>query len=305
MALVPGVEDLAALELLVSVVELGSLSQAGAHHGVSQPAVSTRIARLEKRMGIALVHRSTSGCTPTPLGRVVVEWASQVLSEAHRMGRAVSALRSSANAVSIAASLTIAEQMVPSWLGVLSRSHPTVRVRVIVANSTAVVAAVRADEVALGFVETNEPIHGLHHREIGRDQLVVVVAADHRWTHRRTALRSHHLAETRLVSREIGSGTRAVFEAALSARGLAMAEPILELSSSVAIRNAVAAGVGPTVISELAVADDVASGRLVAVPVADLDLSRAFTAVWRSNPAPALLEWLCPSGETVRPRADQ
>ena len=145
----------------------------------------------------------------------------------------------------------------------------------------------------------------LHHREIGRDQLVVVVAADHRWTHRRTALRSHHLAETRLVSREIGSGTRAVFEAALSARGLAMAEPILELSSSVAIRNAVAAGVGPTVISELAVADDVASGRLVAVPVADLDLSRAFTAVWRSNPAPALLEWLCPSGETVRPRADQ
>src|SRR3954453_4382560 len=107
MTPVHGIDDLESLALLVSVVELGSLSQAGARHGVSQPAASSRLARLEARLGLRLVDRSTTGCVPTPAGAAVVEWSREMLATADRMGRAVSALKGANGAVSGAGRLSI------------------------------------------------------------------------------------------------------------------------------------------------------------------------------------------------------
>lgn len=291
MAIATGIEDLESLALLVSVVELGSLSQAGARHGVSQPAASMRLARLESKLGLVLVVRSTTGCTPTPAGAAVVEWAREMLGHADRMGRAVQALRSSTAAVSIAASLTIAEQLLPGWLGVLHAQDPGSRIRVTVANSSAVVDLVRDGHVALGFVETTDDIHGLRTREIARDRLVVVVPTGHPWRRRRNPLLPRHLADEPLVLREKGSGTRVTLERALNVLGMTLAEPVLELASTAAVRNAVAAGVAPTVMSELAVADDVIAGRLAVVPTTGIDLTRPLTAVWRGQ-VPAVLSRL-------------
>jgi DNA-binding transcriptional LysR family regulator len=291
MALVPGVEDLEALALLVSVVELGSLSQAGARHGVSQPAASSRLARLEAKLGLRLVERSTTGCVPTPAGAAVVEWSREMIAMADRMGRAVLALKGSTGAVSIAASLTIAEQLLPGWLAVLHTQRPELRVRVTVANSAAVVALVRDGDVALGFVETTEAIQGLNTRVVGHDRLVVVVPPGHPWLRRRAPLRPDDLAENPLIMREYGSGTRITLERALADSGLSLAEPVLELASTAAVRNAVAAGVAPTVMSNLAVLDDVAAGRLAVVATSGIDLGRPLTAVWKGG-QPAVLSWL-------------
>jgi DNA-binding transcriptional LysR family regulator len=291
MTLAPGVADLDSLSLLISVVELGSLSQAGARHGVSQPAASTRLARLERRLGLRLVERTTTGCTPTPAGAAVVEWSREIIALAERMGRAVQALQESGAAVSIAASLTIAEQLLPEWLAVLHAQRPGLKIRVTVANSRTVVGLVRDGAVGLGFVETTDDIHGLNTCEIRRDRLVVVASPQHPWRRRRSPLQAHQLAESALVLREPGSGTRDTLERAIARAGLTLAEPVLELASTAAVRNAVAAGVGATVMSELAVADDVATGRMIIVPTVGLDLGRPLTAVWRGS-RPAVLSWL-------------
>jgi DNA-binding transcriptional LysR family regulator len=291
MALIPGVEDLDALALFVSVVELGSLSQAGARHGVSQPAASTRLARLERRMGLQLLDRSTAGCTPTPAGAAVVEWSRELLAAAEHMGRALDTLRGSPDGVSIAASLTIAEHLLPSWLAVLHTDRPSTKVKVTVANSATVIELVRHGTVSLGFVETTEPTAGLKRRIVARDCLAVVVTARHPWSRRRTPLQPRQLADTAMVLREPGSGTRATLTSALDRLGLVLADPVLELASTAAVRNAVAAGVAPTVISELAIVDDVRAGRLVTIPVNGLDLTRPLVAIWRGSPPP-VLRWL-------------
>ena len=282
-----GVDDLQALQLLVSVVELGSLSQAAARHGVSQPAASTRLTRIERRIGLQLVQRSTSGCTPTPEGAAIVEWARDLIERAERMSRAIDSLRTTSGA-SIAASLTIAEQLLPGWLAQLHIRRPDVKVRVQVINSTHVLEAVRDGSVSLGFVETTAPIHGLRRQLVARDRLVVVIPTGHAWSRRRTPLQPHHLADAHLVLREPGSGTRATLENALGAVGLTLAEPALELPSTAAVRNAVAAGVAPSVISELAVKDDIAAGRLHVVDVRGIDLSRPLHAVWHGVEPPLL-----------------
>jgi DNA-binding transcriptional LysR family regulator len=160
-----------------------------------------------------------------------------------------------------------------------------------VANSAAVVSLVRDGEVALGFVETTEVLHGLQTRVVGHDVLVVVVAPGHPWQRRRAPLRPSHLAERPMILRERGSGTRITLERAMAAQGLTLAEPVLELASTAAVRNAVAAGVAPTVMSGLAVLDDVAAGRLAVVSTAGIDLARPLTAVWKGG-QPAVLNWL-------------
>jgi DNA-binding transcriptional LysR family regulator len=89
------------------------------------------------------------------------------------------------------------------------------------------------------------------------------------------------LATTPFVARETGSGTRTVLERALGE--VSMVDPVLELSSTAAVRAAVAAGAGPAALSVHAVRDDIAAGRLVPIAVTGLDLTRRLHAVWTGS----------------------
>lgn len=135
------------------------------------------------------------------------------------------------------------------------------------------------------------------------DELVVVARPEHRWARRAEPILPAELASTPLVSRETGSGTREFFESALADFGASPCPPVLELSTSAAVRAAVLAGSAPAVLSRLAVADDVSAGRLRIVPVDGLDLRRDLRAVWqggRTPPAGAVRDLLAHIGSAHR-----
>ncbi|GAA0326298.1 LysR substrate-binding domain-containing protein [Actinoallomurus spadix] len=282
--------DLEALELLVAVAETGSLGQAAGRLGISQPSASARMRTLERRLGVRLLDRSTSGSRLTAAGSVVTDWARAVLVQANALVEGVAALRSrQEDRLRVSASLTVAEHLVPGWLVALREAAPGVHVELNVTNSTHVIERVRADEADLGFIEGRGAPRDLHSRAVGRDRLVVVVAPGHPWTRRRRPLRPVELAATPLLLREAGSGTRETFEAALAPYG-GPAEPALELGATAPLRAAAVAGSAPAVLSALVVADEIAAGRLVEVP-SELRLERVLRAVWprgRELPEPAL-----------------
>ncbi|MCO5970622.1 LysR substrate-binding domain-containing protein [Actinoallomurus soli] len=282
--------DLEALELLVAVAETGSLGQAAARLGISQPSASARMSTLERRLGVRLLMRSTSGSRLTPAGSVVTDWARAVLVQANALVEGVAALRSrQEDRLRVSASLTIAEHLIPGWLVALRQVAPGVHVELNVTNSTHVIERVRTAEADVGFIEGRGAPRDLHSRAVGRDRLVVVVAPGHPWTRRRRPLRPVELVATPLLLREAGSGTRETFEAALAPYGGA-AEPALELGATAPLRAAAVAGTAPAVLSALVVADEIAAGRLVEVP-SELRLERVLRAVWvrgRELPDPAL-----------------
>jgi DNA-binding transcriptional LysR family regulator len=289
--------ELSALQVFLAVAAAGSLNAAAADLGVSQQAVSARIAAIERQTGVALVSRTPRGSSLTPDGVVVSEWASRVLGLAGEMDEGLAALhREARTTLRIAASLTVAEYLLPAWLVALRsaavrRKQPTVAVDLVVANSSAVVRHVLAEEVEVGLVEGRGIPKGLRHRTVGHDRLVVVVAPSHPWARRKEPPSALELAATPIVAREPGSGTREVYDGALR-RALASSAPTeptqsaLELPSTAAIRAAVIAGAGPAVLSELAVADDVAAGRLRVIDVEGLDLRRRLLAVWTGAAQP-------------------
>ncbi|AHI00797.1 LysR family transcriptional regulator [Kutzneria viridogrisea] len=272
--------DLDSLRLLVLVAELGSLGRAAEELGIAQPSASKRLATLERRLGLALVDRTRRGSTLTEPGQVVTDWARRVLHEVDGLLTGAQALRERQDAqLRVAASLTVAEHLAPGWLGELRRSRPELHVGLRVANSDAVLDLLRRGEVDLGFVESPTVPRELASRVVAVDRLVVVVLPEHPWARRRRPVDAGELAATPLVVREPGSGTRETLDRALR-RVTARAEPLLELGSTTAVRGAVIAGAGPAVLSELAVATDLAEGRLVPVEVPGIDLRRRLRAAW-------------------------
>ena len=287
--------DLASLRLLVSVGELGSLGQAARAAGIAQPSASKRMAVLERRLGVPLLDRGPRGSALTPEGKLVADWAAQVLAAEEHLMRGVAALRERRRAtLRIAASLTVAEYLMPRWLHDFQLAEGHVQVGLHVANSTEVIRMVGDDEVELGFVEGPDVPETLTYRTVATDRLAVVTAPGHPWSRRRRPLNARELAATPLVVREAGSGTRDTLHRVLSAADLELADPYLELGSTAAIKGTVATGDAPAVISAFAVEAELANGRLVEVPVTGLDLTRKLRAVWPRGrqllgPAAALL----------------
>ncbi len=278
------VPDLESLRLLVLVGERGSLGSAAAELGIAQPSASKRLSTLERRLGLVLVDRTRRGSQLTDAGRVVAGWSQRVLDELNGLLTGAEALRARHETeLKVAASMTIAEHLVPGWIGELRRTRPEIYVGLQVTNSENVPELVRSGAVDIGFVESPHAPAGVSTRRVARDRLVVVVGPSHPWARRRRPLTVAELVATPLVVRERGSGTRETLDLALRRAGAGEVRPLLELGSATAVRGAVIAGTGPAVVSELAVGTDIAEGRLAAVEVEGIDLHRDLRAVWPSG----------------------
>lgn len=281
-----GGADLASLRLFVDTVELGSLSAAARRSGITQPSASEALRRLERRLGTELLIRGPRGSHATPGGARLATAATRVLAELDAFAAEARTLRAvGARQVRLAASYTTAEYLLPPLIARYRAVRPDAVVSLAVANSTEVVARLLARTADLGFVEDPAEHPELATAVIGTDELVVVVAPGHPWARRDPAspLPVAELAATPLLLREAGSGTRATYQAAIAAAGHESAEPLGVMASTEALKTAVRAGLGATMVSRLAVADELAAGDLCEVPVAGLDLRRDLRAAWRAE----------------------
>ncbi|MEU1479484.1 LysR family transcriptional regulator [Streptomyces sp. NPDC005760] len=277
------VPDLGALELLLAVARLGSLGGAARELGITQPAASSRIRSMERQLGVALVDRSPRGSRLTDAGALVTDWARRIVEAAEAFDAGAQALRVRRDSrLRVAASMTIAEYLLPGWLLALRAGRPDTAVSLHAGNSATVAERLLSDEADLGFVEGLTVPSGLDSVVIAHDHLIVVTAPGHVWTRRRRPLEAAELAATPLILREKGSGTRQVLDAALGG----LARPLIELSSTTAVKAAAVSGAGPAVLSELAVGDELARRRLVRVPVQGVSLARDLRAVWPTGHRP-------------------
>ena len=291
--------DLAALDVLLVVARTKSLSKAATEVGTSQQAISVRITMLENLVGARLTTRTSRGTELTENGRLVVEWADSLLRHAAKVDAGLASLRDINRAsIRVSASLTIAEQLLPMWLVGLQadarrRGKEPIGIVLTATNSVLVAEQVRSGDADLGFVEGPRAPRGLRSTVVAHDELILVMPPGHPWARRRRAVTVEELVRSPLVVRERGSGTRDFLESVVAAwtgSDLGFIEPALQLSTSAAVRTAVLAGAGPTVISRLAVGDDLSAGRLVEVTITGLDLRRDLRAIWvggRTAPAGA------------------
>lgn len=286
--------DIAALEVVVAVGRLGSMGAAARDLGLSQQAVSSRVRGVEHELGVEIFVRSPAGVEPTENGRLLLEWASALVDRAAEFVAGVDTLVGNRHAtLVVAASMTVAEYLVPGWLTTLT-TRIGARISVRPMNSTEVIETVRSGDADLGFIESPGETADLDAALVSTDELYVVAAPGHPWA-RTGRVSAREVASTPLIQREPGSGTRVTFENALAELGLQPVDPLVELRSVTAIRSSVLTSNGATVLSRLSISDDIAAGRLKRIEVDGVSMIRPLRAVWSSHitvrgPARELLE---------------
>lgn len=267
------------LRIFVAVAERGHVTHAARALGLSQSAASAAVAALERRYGARLFDRVGRGIELTETGRRFLPEARAVL-ERSSAARAVLEDLSDppSGTVSVAASQTIANYWLPRRLTSYHAAYPGVRLDVVIGNTSQVEAAVVGGSADLGLVEGPTRHEALVRRQVDQDRLVLVVAPSHA-PPPETAPGQPDLSAMSWVMREAGSGTRAVLEDLARRDGLTIEDlrVFLVLPGNEAVREAVEAGAGATIISEHVVAAAIAAGRLRAIP---MDLPpRAFALV--------------------------
>jgi DNA-binding transcriptional LysR family regulator len=284
MDLLGGYLDPDELAAFVAAIESGTVGGAADALELTQSAASKRLAGLERRLGTQLLERGRFGIRATDAGRLLYPEAKQALAALTQAASVVGSHAAHAPTLRLAASLTIGGFLLPGWLtGFRSAEPAPVRAHVDIFNSQRVLAAVRDGHVDIGFIESLDAVDGLDALMIQADEIVAVVAAGHPWSRLR-AIPTAALASEPYLTRELGSGTRAVAAAALARAGCTELEPALETSSTQSLKRAVLDG-GFTLISRLAVDAEVQAGTLHTLSVTGADLRRPLRAVRRRRPA--------------------
>ena len=291
------------LQVFHAVAELNSFTRAGKRLHMTQPAVTFQIRQLEQHFNTRLFDREHNRIELTAAGRRVAEYAARILALYSEMEGSLRELTDDmAGTLMLGASMTIAEYDLPRLLVRFKQRFPEVNVRLLMSNSDGIVQMVVENKIDLGLVEG--PVHNrsLAVRRYDLDKLVVALAPDHALANR-PRIPFAALRGVPLILREEGSGTREVFLDHAHAAGFSLEDfdVVMELGSPEAIKGAVGAGLGVTVISVATLRKEIELGTLRAIDL-DPPIERPFSFVHQKQKfrVPAVEELLrfATAGET-------
>jgi DNA-binding transcriptional LysR family regulator len=299
--------DLRRLEIFVKVAELGSFSRAAEALFLTQPTISEHVRALEDELGVQLLDRLGRGTTPTRAGTLLLGYARRMLTLSREAAQAIEQFQGRVSGeLAIGGSSIPGEYVVPALLGAFRVKYPDVRIALLIGSSREVQQWVEEGRVEIGVVGAAPSARTLEGRPLMADELVVVVGAEHPWAGR-TSVTIDELKAEPMILRERGSGSRETFERALEEVGLDLGafRIVGEIASTQAIKQAVRAGVGVSLISRRAVEDECRARLLSCVTVRDLTISRAFHLIThrdrsRSPLAQAFLTFLDSSAASRR-----
>lgn len=256
---------------------------------LTQPAVSQQIKALEDDLGTQLFDRSGAAVRLSPAGKTLLKYAQRSSNLLARAEHELASLNGgNAGSLSLGASTTIAQYVLPGLLSEFCRQHPRVFPTLLSGNTEHIVGAVEDRSLALGFIEGPPHSRDVKTEPFLEDELVLIAPAAHAWARRGSATPAE-IAAVPLLMRERGSGTRQVLEQALEHAGLKRRSLriAMELDSTEAIKSAVEAGFGVGFVSRWAIAKDLRLGRTFKiVEVGGLRVRRPFLVTSAKGAAP-------------------
>ncbi|MTJ82656.1 MAG: LysR family transcriptional regulator [Telmatospirillum sp.] len=258
------------LRIFIAVAERLHFTQAAQALGLTQSAVSAAIGALESRYAVDLFHRVGRHVELSAAGAAFLTEARDVLAAAAHAEATFDDLAGLRRGrLALMGSQTIATYWLPPRLLAFRNACPGIAVDLSIGNTRQVAEAVAAGTVELGFVEGDIDNPVLERTAVDDDRLVLVVGRPYAWAGDQ-ALGPDEFRRLPWILREPGSGTRAATEALLATRGLELGDVsvVLELPSNEAVRTAVEAGAGASVLSLMVVSTGLKAGMLTAAACA-------------------------------------
>jgi DNA-binding transcriptional LysR family regulator len=268
------------LQVFHTVARLLSFTKAAESLHMTQPAVTFQVRQLEEQFNTRLFDRTHNRISLTEAGQRVYEFADRIFELYAEMENAVRDMTGEISGMLVmGASTTIAEYMLPALLGDFKKQYPDINVHLKVSNSDGIVSMVENNDIDLGVVEAPVMNKNLVVEECRKDRLVAIVPPQHALASLETVA-IKDLLENAYIAREEGSGTREVIQEYLTDLGMQASDVhiSMELGSPEAIKGAVEAGMGVSIVSEVTIHKELQLGSLVALDL-DPPIQRPFSFV--------------------------
>jgi DNA-binding transcriptional LysR family regulator len=268
------------LQVFHTVARLLSFTKAAEELHMTQPAVTFQVRQLEEYFNTRLFDRTHNRINLTDAGKRVYVYAEKIFVLYSEMENSVREITGDISGVLVlGASTTVAEYMLPHLLGDFKHKYPDVTIRLKVANTDGIVSLVENNAIDLGVVEAPVSNKNLVVEKCRMDQMVLIVPPGHELANS-DSVTLERVLEFPFICREEGSGTREVMvehmlDAGIKTREMDIA---MELGSLEAIKSAVEANMGVSVLSRATIGKELKLGTLVAVNI-EPPINRPFSFV--------------------------
>ncbi len=270
--------DLWQLNILCKVIELKSFSKAGKAVHLSQPTVSSHIKDLEGHFGCRLIDRMGKETVPTKAGDLLYGYARRLISLRDEAEAALAEFQGNMRGRLLIGGSTIpGGYILPRVVGGFVGEYPEVTVSLVVDDTENIIERTLSGELEMGVVGAKANHKSIVQETVREDEMRLIVARSHRWAGREKVTLSELLQEPFII-RETGSGTLKSIQHSLKEAGYGTEDLkfVAQMGNTAAVVQGVRYGLGVSILSPIAVAEELKVGSLVALPIDGLDLKRSF-----------------------------
>jgi DNA-binding transcriptional LysR family regulator len=271
------------LAVFEAVAHTGSVSLAADRLALTQSATSMSLAQLEKVLGRPLFERQGKRMALTHWGMWLRPKAKRLLQDAQQIELGFVEQHLISGEIRLCASQTPAEHLIPDLISIIDNDFPEIRIDLHVKSTASVISGLLDYKYDLGVIEGRCDDNRIHQETWCRDHLTVVVSAHHPFA-LKDSVSLAQLEQAKWVLREIGSGTRKIFDSSIH-HLIEDLDVWREYEHVPVLRSMVANGPYVTCLPYLDVEKYIASGELVALNVPELKMERTLSFVWRADMA--------------------
>ncbi len=275
------------LKVFCKVIELGGFSKAAKAIHLSQPTVSSHIKDLERYFEVILIDRIENRAVPTKAGEILLEYAKRMLHLQQETELMMSGyLGHHKGKLAIGGSTIPGGFLLPRILGEFRKQYPDIVISMEVGDTGSIIESVLDCRIEAGIVGAKSDSKKISHTKLFGDKLMLIVPTSHRWSSQ-PSIDIEDLKGEPFITREKGSGTLKTIlnsfpKKKLSANQLNV---VAEVGNTIAVIQGIKNRLGVSILSTVAVEDDLKAGSLIAIDINGLDLTRNFYLIRRKDRA--------------------
>lgn len=277
--------DLWQLQIFCKVVDLKSFSRAGRAVHLSQPTVSSHIKDLEDHFDCRLIDRLAKEALPTKAGRLLYRYAKRMIALRDETESAMAEFKGKIKgSLDLGGSTIPGAFVLPDIIGAFTSRFPEVKISLTIADTQQIIDAISSGDLELGVVGAVANGANVVQTRLVDDEMGLIIPAGHRWAGKKR-ITAEQLFSEPFIIREYGSGTLKSIQHSFSEAGLNVNDLniVARIGSTEAIRQGVKSGIGVTILSSIAVTEDVAAGKLKVLAIDGLNLKRSFYLTHHRN----------------------
>jgi len=272
------------MESLIYLVEEGSFSRAAKRVFLTQPSLTKHIKNLEEAVNARLVNRENMGISLTTEGKIIYDYSRRILKLRDEAKERILRIKENESGnIFISASTIPATYILPYLLNDFKRLFPDIHAYVQTNDSEETLGMTLNNQAEIGFIGKQTLNRRLNVETLWQDTLVLAVPGNHPWR-KKDYVTLDEVSKEPFIIREKGSATREILEEYLlknTDRSLYKFNIVCEMGSSEAVKEAIIAGLGASILSIHAIKRELKQGILINIPIKDCDIQRYFYLIYK------------------------